>query len=82
MEAFGKEIEDAADRWTHDPGVKGNLTFLGRFWGLVLLVAGAWLFAGVTLGYDLPSVPLRDLWPVALIVLGGAVIVRGLSRRT
>jgi hypothetical protein len=82
METFGKEVEGAADRWTHDAGVKQNLTFLGRMWGLVLLAAGVWLFAGVTLGYDLPSLPLRDLWPVALIVLGGAVILRGLSRRT
>ena len=82
MEGFGKEVEDAANRWSHDAGVKQNLTFLGRFWGLFLVAAGVWLFAGVTLGYDLPSVPLRDLWPVALIVLGGAVILRGLSRRT
>ena len=82
MEAFGKDVEDAANRWSHDPAVKQNLTFLGRFWGLLVLAVGIWLFAGVTLGYDLPSVPLRDLWPVALIVLGGAVIVRGFGRRT
>ncbi len=82
MEGFGHEVEDAANRWSRDPGVKQNLTFLGRFWGLCLLAVGIWLFAGVTLGYDLPRVPLRDLWPVALIVLGGAVLVRGLSRRT
>ena len=82
MEGFGREVEDAAHRWSRDPGVKRNVTYLGRLWGLALLVAGAWLFAGVTLGYDLPSVPLRDLWPVALIVLGGAVILRGFARRT
>jgi len=82
MEGLGKEAEDAAHRWSNDPGVKQNLTFLARMWGLVLLAAGVWLFAGVTLGYDLPSLPMRDLWPVALIVLGGAVILRGLARRT
>jgi hypothetical protein len=82
MEGFGKEVEDAANRWSQDPGVKTNLTLLGRFWGLVLLAVGAWLFAGVTLGYDLPSLPVRDLWPVLLIVLGGLVLVRGLARRT
>jgi hypothetical protein len=78
----GNEAEGAANRWSYDPRVTQNLTFVGRLWGLVLLAAGIWLFAGVTLGYDLPRVPLRDLWPVALIVLGGAVILRGLARRT
>ena len=82
MEGLGKEVEVAAKSWSHDPNVKRNLTVLGRMWGLVLLAAGVWLFAGVTLGYDLPSLPLRDLWPVALIVLGGAVILRGFGRRT
>ena len=82
MEGFGTEVEDAAKSWSHDPRVKQNLTFLGRLWGLVLLAVGVWLFAGVTLGYDLPSLPLRDLWPVGLIVVGGAVILRGLGRRT
>ena len=82
MEGFGREVEDAANRWSRDPGVKSNLTLLGRFWGLVLLAVGAWLFAGVTLGYDLPSIPVRDLWPLLLIVLGGFVLVRGLARRT
>ena len=82
MESFGKEVEASANRWSRDPGVKGNLTFLGRLWGLALVAAGVWLFAGVTLGYDLPSLPLRDLWPIGLIVLGGAVVVRGVARRT
>ena len=82
MQSFGHEVEDVASRWSRDPSVKGSFTFVGRIWGLVLLVAGAWLFAGVTLGYDLPSVPLRELWPLALIALGGAVILRGFARRT
>ena len=82
MEGFGKEVEDAANRWSKDPGVKGNLTLLGRMWGLLLVAVGVWTFIGVTLGYDLPAVPIRDLWPLALIVLGGVVIVRGLARRT
>jgi hypothetical protein len=82
MEGLGREVEDAAQRWSKDPGVTSNLTMLGRLWGLVLLAVGAWLFAGVTLGYDLPSVPVRDLWPLLLIVLGALVLVRGLARRT
>jgi len=82
MEGLGREVEDAAQRWSKDPGVKSNLTMLGRLWGLVLLAVGAWLFAGVTLGYDLPSVPVRDLWPLLLIVLGALVLARGLARRT
>jgi hypothetical protein len=82
METFGKEVEDAATRWSKDPGVKSNLSVLGRMWGVLILAVGVWTFIGVTLGYDLPSVPLRDLWPLALILLGGAVIIRGLARRT
>ena len=82
MEQFGHEVEDAAKRWSRDPAVKGDLTFLGRLWGLVLLAAGLWLFADVTIGLGMPQVPLSDLWPVALIVLGGIVVVRGAARRT
>ena len=82
MEDLGRDVEDAASRWSRDAGVKRNVTYVGRLVGLVLVMAGAWLSAGVTLGYDLPTVPLRDVWPVALIVLGGAVILRGFARRT
>jgi len=52
----------------------------GRIWGLVLLVAGLWLFARITLKLDVPMIPWGDLWPLLLIVLGGLVIL-GATRR-
>ena len=36
----------------------------------MLLAVGLWFFADVTLGYDMPSIAWRDLWPLALIVIG------------
>jgi hypothetical protein len=52
-----------------------------RIWGLIVLAIGLWLFADVTLGLTLPRIPLRDLWPVALIVIGVGVILQGASGR-
>ncbi len=47
----------------------------GRIWGLVLLVAGLWLAARITLKLDVPMIPWGDLWPLLLIALGGLVIL-------
>jgi hypothetical protein len=80
-ERFGKRAEDAANRWSRDPGVVRAADTAGRLWGLVLLAVGAWFFADVTLGYDMPSIAWRDLWPVFLIGIGLLVLARGLTRR-
>jgi cell wall-active antibiotic response 4TMS protein YvqF len=80
-ERFGKRAEAAANRWSHEPGVVHAADTAGRIWGLILLAVGLWFFADVTLGYDMPSIAWRDLWPIALIGIGLLVLVRGASRR-
>ena len=80
-ERFGKRAEDAANKWSRDPSVVHAADTAGRIWGLVLLAVGAWFFADITLGYDMPSIAWRDLWPVFLIGIGLLVLVRGLTRR-
>jgi hypothetical protein len=82
MEGFGREVEEAAQRVSRDPALRSGVDLAARVWGAILVGLGAWFFAEFTLGYDLPSVPWRDLWPVALILLGGAIVLRGAQRRT
>lgn len=82
METFGHEVEDAAGRISRDPGLRAGVDVAARIWGLILVAVGLWFFAEFTLGYDLPSVPWRDLWPAALVILGGAIVIRGVLRRT
>jgi hypothetical protein len=92
MESFGREAEAAGDRighqmheagerWSKDPNVAGAADAAARAWGVLVLAIGIWFFLDVTLGIDMPGVPWRDLWPVALIVIGLAVVVRGMTRR-
>ena len=50
--------------------------------GLILVGIGAWYFLEQTLGFRMPRIAWRDLWPVLLILLGAFVIVRSLSRRS
>lgn len=65
------------------PAFEQRVEGFGRVWGLLLLAVGLWFFADITLGLDMPAVAWRDLWPVALIVVGLAVVLRGLAiRRT
>ncbi len=52
-----------------------------RFWGLIVLAVGLWFFADVTIGMDMPAVPWGDIWPLGLILIGGLIVVRGMSRR-
>ena len=49
--------------------------------GVVLLAIGLWYFADQTLGLDLPRLNWRDLWPIALILLGGWIIAGPSLRR-
>ena len=81
MEAFGHEVEEAAQRVSQSPEVKAGVDVAARIWGLVLLGFGVWFLAETTFGYDLPSLPWRDLWPLALVLLGGLIVLRGASRR-
>jgi len=80
-ERFGRRAEEAANRWSKEPGVVHAADTAGRIWGLILLALGLWFFADVTLGYDMPSIAWRDLWPIALIGIGLLVLVRGMTRR-
>lgn len=82
-EKLGKEAEAAAHRWSKDPSLAAAGDTAARVWGLLVLAVGLWFFADVTLDMDMPTVAWRDLWPVALIVIGLAVLIRGVaSRRT
>jgi hypothetical protein len=82
-EKLGRDAEAAAHRWSSDPSVAGAADTAARVWGLLVLAVGLWFFADITLGLSMPAIAWRELWPVALIVLGLAVLVRGMaSRRT
>jgi hypothetical protein len=80
-ERLGRQAEEAGKRWAADPAVVQTADTAARVWGLLLIVVGAWFFAEFTLGYDLPAIPWRELWPVGLIAIGLVVILRGLRRR-
>ncbi len=79
---LGRETEEAARRLAGNPAVVQAGDTAARIWGLVLIAVGLWFLAEVTLGYRMPAIPWRDVWPLGLIVVGLAVIVRGLSRRS
>ena len=82
-EKLGRDAEAAAQRWSKDPAMVAAGDTVARVWGLLVLAVGLWFFADITLQLDMPSIAWRELWPLALIVLGVAVVVRGLaSRRT
>lgn len=82
-EKLGKEAEAAAHRRSKDPSIAAAGDTAARVWGLLVLAVGVWFFADITLDMDMPAVAWRDLWPVALIVIGLAVLIRGVaSRRT
>ena len=80
-QALGREAEDAVNRLATNPAVRDAADTAGRVWGLILLVAGLWLFAAITLRLDLPNVAWADFWPLLLIVFGGLIVIRGLARR-
>lgn len=59
-----------------DHGRYASLVF-----GLIILVIGAWFFAEKTLGFDLPRLDWRQLWPILLIGLGAWIILGSMGRR-
>ena len=90
-ESLGREAEEAANRWGREAedvtirlgssrAVRDTADAATRVWGLVLLGVGIWFFADLTLGYEMPRVAWRELWPLLLIVLGLIVVVRGMRR--
>jgi hypothetical protein len=80
-EQLGRKAEAASERWSKDPGVVRASEGASRIWGVIVLAIGLWFFADVTLGYDMPSIAWRDLWPLALIGVGLFVVIRGMTRR-
>jgi uncharacterized integral membrane protein len=52
-----------------------------RLVGLVVVIVGLWLFASVTLGYDLPTFDWHLAWPAILIGLGVVIIGSAVARR-
>ena len=80
-ERIGREAQVAGERLARNPAVQTATDTATRVWGLLILAVGLWFFAEVTLGYDLPSIPWRDVWPIGLIVVGLIVVFRGMSRR-
>ena len=80
-EKLGKEAEDAAQRWSKDPAIAAAGDTAARVWGLLVLAVGLWFVADITLGMEMPAIAWRDVWPVALIVLGLAVLIRGMASR-
>ena len=80
-ERFGREAQAAGERWSKDPAVVAAGDTAARVWGLLVLAVGAWFFADITLGMDMPAIAWRDVWPVALIVVGLAVVLRGIASR-
>lgn len=80
-EKLGREAEAAAQRWSNDPSIVSAGDTAARVWGLLLLAVGVWFLADITLGLEMPVIAWRDVWPIALIVLGLAVLVRGTAGR-
>ncbi len=78
---FGRDAQAAGHRLANDPTIIHAADTGARIWGLIVLAVGLWFFAQVTLGLPLPVVASRDLWPVALVLIGLFVIVRGMTRR-
>jgi hypothetical protein len=79
-ERFGREAEAAGQRLANDPSARRAGDAAARIWGLIVLAAGLWFLFDVTLGMDMPSVPWADVWPLGLILLGGVIVMRGMSR--
>jgi Domain of unknown function (DUF5668) len=80
-ERLGQRAEAAGKRLANDAGFTRAADTAARAWGVIVLLVGLWFLADVTLGMDMPSIPWRDLWPVGLIVIGLAVVFRGLGRQ-
>ncbi len=79
--------EPAPDRrertdWRQREGARKAIDTGTVIWGLILIGVGGWFFLDHTLGMDMPRIAWGDLWPVVLLVVGAAVILQGLGRRS
>ncbi len=77
----GPDGRDRTD-WRERAGTRRAIDTGTVIWGLILIAVGGWFFLDHTLGLDLPRIDWGDLWPVILLVIGGAVILQGLGRRS
>jgi Domain of unknown function (DUF5668) len=50
--------------------------------GLVLIAIGLYFFIDRTLGINLPDIRWSTIWPIVLILVGGLILFRSVSRRT
>lgn len=81
-ERFGRKAEEFGERMAKDPTINRAADTAARIWGLIILAVGVWFLVDVTMGYDMPSIPWGDVWPIGLIVIGLVVVLRGMGRRT
>jgi hypothetical protein len=79
-ERLGREAEAAGHRLANDPNARRAGDVAARLWGVIVLAIGLWFLADVTFGVQMPSVPWRDVWPLGLILLGGLIVLRGMTR--
>jgi uncharacterized integral membrane protein len=55
----------------------GELIFGG-----ILVLIGIYVFAQQTLGLNLPDIEWSQVWPLILVVVGGAMLVGAWNRRS
>lgn len=78
---IGEQAEAAGKRLAADPGLAAAGDAAARVWGLIVLAVGLWFLADITLDLDMPAIAWRELWPVALILIGVVIVLRGVVRR-
>lgn len=78
---IGEQAEAAGKRLAADPALAAAGDAAARVWGMILLAVGVWFLADITLDMDMPSIAWRELWPVALILVGVFIVFRGVVRR-
>lgn len=53
----------------------------GLILGVILLMVGIYYLLQRTLGLDIPDLNWDQLWPLLLILLGGAILYGAVTRR-
>ena len=54
----------------------------GLIFGGILLIVGIYYLFQRTLGLDIPDLEWEQVWPVAVILLGGVIIYNNWTRRS